>query len=93
MTRGSDLIAAERARQVDVEGFDAEHDRGHARELALAGAAYAVAGSDPLNSANIQDAMLDLWPWEIVEWNPSGDAKRDLVRAGALIAAAIDALP
>jgi hypothetical protein len=76
---GVDLIAAERARQVSAEGWTAEHDDGHTHgELAAAAAAYA-------------------WPYAPALW-PWGDGfkptsrERDLVRAGALIAAEIDRL-
>ena len=41
-------IAAERYRQIDVEGWSADHDDGHfAGELARAAAAYAVHASVP----------------------------------------------
>jgi hypothetical protein len=77
---GASLIAAERQRQIEVEGYGPEHDEDHAGELATAGAAYAT---DDRN----------LWPWSEGAWKPTpGDPVRQLVKAGALIAAAIDAL-
>ncbi len=39
---GAELIAAERRRQIEQEGYNAEHDRGHIEnELAYAAIAYA----------------------------------------------------
>lgn len=75
-------IAEERARQVTVEGWTPEHDDQHSDDsLACAAAAYAMS-DDP--------AMVDeLWPWER-KWGKPKDRRRDLVRAGALAAAAID---
>jgi hypothetical protein len=98
MSKGTDLIAAERERQVTEEGYTAEHDAGHARELISAGRAYAshaeiavVEGLDgPLWSATW--ARVNGWPWAGQHWKPTGDPVRDLVKAGALIAAAIDSL-
>jgi len=76
---GIDRIAAERQRQIDVEGYDAEHDRQHsADDLARAAATYATG------------LFATLWPWAPEWWNPSSDRIRNLEKAGALIAAAID---
>ena len=83
MTKGVELIAAERQRQIDIEGYDAKHDF-----------------DEPLNSivaAAISYAMVDIdqqeaeawWNWDWQHWKPK-DRKRNLVRAGALIAAALD---
>jgi hypothetical protein len=81
---GAELIAAERRRQIEVEGYTAEHDRGRTSQLAAAGAAYvAVLWFGPRYA-------LELWPWRREAFKPTGDRVRDLTRAGALIAAAID---
>jgi hypothetical protein len=95
---GADLIRAERWRQVHGEGYTAEHDEGHEEQLIDAAIAYAVnirarvkviAGDGP----GAREALTDLgWPWDPQYWKPTGDTKRDLVKVGALIAAAIDAL-
>ena len=83
-------IAAERRRQVEVEGWDAAHDDQHAPgELAAAGSCYAIT---PLWRANpghlpIQEPLV--WPWDSSWWKPA-DNRRDLVRAGALIVAELD---
>ncbi|MBX3031447.1 MAG: hypothetical protein KF809_14975 [Chloroflexi bacterium] len=88
---GAQLIAAERERQVVEEGYTAEHDAGHAEELILAAAAYIV------NLTNSSDGVIvdphEFWPWAGRFWKPTEDVRRDLVKAGALIAAAIDAWP
>jgi hypothetical protein len=79
------LIAAERRRQTEVEGWTPEHDDGHRHsEMAEAAACYA--------SLNGRDAEPPVrWPWDERWWKPKGRV-RDLVRAGALIAAEIDRL-
>lgn len=94
MTMGIDLIAAERQRQISEEGWTAEHDKGHVAQLAMAAACYALAGADDADGLRYTQKNAteppDPWPWELREWKPTGDAVRDLVKAGALIAAAID---
>jgi len=97
---GVELIAAERKRQIEKEGWTAEHDRGHSpSDLAKAAACYAagepifveqrraIGGSDKLPIVIFANA----WPWEDCWYKPKTQL-RDLVRAGALIAAAIDRL-
>ncbi len=75
---GIELIAQERGRQIDEEGWSAEHDDSNAGgELADAAAAYAI-GSETL------------WPWS--EGFKDYDNKHNLIRAGALIAAELDRL-
>lgn len=86
---GAELIAVERARQMvgleaGGEGYSADHDSGHADELALAAAAYAI----PESHGATREMF---WPWDAHYWKP-GDRERELVKAGALIAAAIDAM-
>lgn len=88
---GIELIAAERQRQIEQEGWTDEHDDAHpAGELALAGMCYAGHASLSL-SGHAQDAIPSPWPWSANWWKPA-DPLRDLVRAGALIAAEIDKL-
>lgn len=96
---GIELIAAERQRQIDIEGWNAEHDRTHTwGELAKAAACYAVHHTDARvfdpGSAN-DDLTINIenaWPWDSKWWKPSNDKIRNLVKAGALIAAEIDRL-
>jgi len=97
MSRGVDMIAAERARQqlpreAGGEGWDADHDAGHGSELAAAGGCYALAGELRPFAGGADDPPRT-WPWSAEWWKPTpGDRVRELVKAGALIAAAIDAL-
>lgn len=93
MTRATDLFAVERERQKTEEGYTAEHDKGHSAELAVAGAQYAMAvwaDLDPEAPAYNTDAMD--WPWHEAFWKPTGDPVLDLIKAGGLLAAALDAL-
>ncbi|MBX9707895.1 MAG: ParB N-terminal domain-containing protein [Caulobacteraceae bacterium] len=79
------LIALERARQVVAEGWSPEHDDGHAAgELARAAASYAFASIDRIG-------VPLCWPetWDPAWFKPTGTI-RDLVKAGALIAAEIE---
>jgi len=95
---GIELIADERKRQVEVEGWTAEHDAGHETPcLAVAGACYAldIAGhhAGAHNSWQYQyiEAAGRLWPFDMEYFKPTAiDPIRQLVKAGALIAAEID---
>jgi hypothetical protein len=77
-------IAAERERQKSVEGWTEAHDDEHADgELARAAACYA-------RFAHYAPALPPIgWPWELSAWKQKG-ARRDLVRAAALIVAEIE---
>ena len=87
--RGADLIREERHRQIEVEGYDTMHDRHHTPQvLCRAAVAYALQ-DDP--SRDVAGTAYGLWPWSVEFWKPK-DQLRNLVRAGALIAAAIDRL-
>lgn len=92
---GVELIAAERQRQIEEEGWSANHDDQHNRfELSKAAIAY-------LNPSN-SDHVRNFWPWDWKWWKPSLPSIevpsyevsqiRNLVKAGALIAAEIDRL-
>lgn len=87
--RGADLIREERRRQTDVEGYDATHDRHHTPQVLCRAAVGYALHDDP--SKLVADAAANLWPWAQDFWKPK-DQLRNLVRAGALIAAAIDRL-
>ena len=102
-TNGAALIAAERQRQLDVEGFTPEGDDnlvgGH---LAIAAAVYAAPPDHYLRmdfhqrvdlpSGRIIDVPA-AWPFRSVWFRPCPtDRVRELVKAGALIAAEIDRL-
>jgi hypothetical protein len=83
-------IAAERCRQVEAEGWSADHDY-HAHcngELAKAAVCYAL---EPKFGPETLDFIERWWPWERKWWKPK-DRRRDLIRAGALIVAEIERL-
>lgn len=106
---GATLIAAERLRQVESEGWTPEHDDTHTLgEMAAAGACYALLSTRWRAASALVGGQLVrhiLWPWE-PEWFKPTDYPdppftpdvhidkhvRDLVKAGALIAAEIDRL-
>ena len=88
-TAGAELIAVERQRQIDVEGYEPEHDAAHKDEsLALAACSYAIPWSWRRFTS-----VPTTWPWRAEFWRPTPDDRvRELVKAGALIAAEIDRL-
>lgn len=80
---GAELIAAERNRQIESKGYTAEHDAHHRVEEFVDAA---------LTYASVTDSDVHwVWPWNLTAFRPSEDRVRNLVKAGALIAAAIDA--
>ncbi len=91
MKTGIELIADERKRQIEVEGWTAEHDAEHTHgELAQAACCYA----DPYRKAD-GTPNSSWWPtlWSLDWWKPTPNNRiRELVKAGALIAAEIDRL-
>lgn len=87
--RGADLIREERRRQIEQEGYDDMHDRHHTPQVLCRAATGYALHEDP--SKLVADAAANLWPWSNEFWKPK-DHLRNLVRAGALIAAAIDRL-
>jgi hypothetical protein len=78
-------VASERARQIEQEGFTAEHDDRHrGGQLAEAAACYA--------GAMTENAPLPRhWPWEARWWAPK-DRRRNLIRALALLVAEVERL-
>lgn len=96
---GIDLIAAERQRQIEQEGWTPEHDREHVGHplsiygfppLVAAAFTYISAGAHPRPTAAGLEPPAT-WPWETQFWKPTPDDRvRELVKAGALIAAEID---
>jgi len=97
---GVELIAAERERQIIKEGWSAAHDdMYHSGELVDAAVAYAQAAAEQARGESIEYlkglivGMRGIrWPWEDEYWRPSEDPLRNLIKAGALIAAEIDRL-
>jgi hypothetical protein len=99
VSTGVQLIASERHRQIHEEQFTPEHDQAHNDgDLASAAACYAMRGRDREERTYSQGDRArgrcpKLWPWEGDAWKPTpNDRVRELVKAGALIAAEIDRL-
>lgn len=107
MKTGIELIIDERLRQIHMEGYDSKHDDKHeSREIAQAALSYvghyvgrAWVFTNELEMPGVKDGAKayrkepppDDWPWESKSWKPQ-EPMRDLVKAGALIAAEIDRL-
>ena len=99
MKTGIDLIKDERDRQIEKEGWTLEHDLQHENnELANAAATYAM-------DSDCREALTNLigdckllnvpptWPWDEKWYKPTPENRiKELVKAGALIAAEIDRL-
>jgi hypothetical protein len=85
---GVALIAAERARQVAVKGYDEEHDAEHAQgEMAEMAASYALAACGEMPAAR------EFWPFALDGLKPFKPGPKPvdaLVKAGAMCAAEID---
>lgn len=107
-----DDIAAERQRQLSVEGWTLDHDDcHHVGEMARAAACYALQSSlgDAERTFDVEvgggtrmfkrkfftvgtiNISYLLWPWDGKWWKPT-TARRDLVKAAALIVAEIERL-
>lgn len=96
-----DEIAAERFRQISDEGFDPRHDDRYLfGELSRAAGCYAQAAGRHIASlsgfampwATYRDMpMPPEWPWAARWWKPKS-AREDLIRAGALILAQVEAI-
>jgi|UPI0008377439 hypothetical protein len=77
-------VAAERQRQIDVEGWSAAHDDRYAHpELVAAGLAYL----NPKNQTRKRPPHG--WPWDRVWWKPKG-YRRNFIRGMALLVANIE---
>ncbi len=89
---GIELIAAERQRQIEQEGWTEQHDDEH-KHGELSDAAVCYATQARWFSLGKQ-VCPPYWPvtWDKYYWKPSGNRIRDLIKAGALIAAEIDRL-
>lgn len=84
-------VLAERRRQIEAEGWTPEHDDEHmAGELAGAAGCYARYASVQARGGYPSTYTFPVdWPWRPSWWKPS-DARRNLVKAGALILAEIE---
>lgn len=78
MGEGLSMIGKERIRQIEQKGYSYEHDMEHLpKNFVYAAQAYLTRDEE-------------LWPWELKYFKPSKNMVRNLEKAGALIAAAID---
>lgn len=95
-----DMIAAERIRQVEKEGFSrAADDQYRHGELERSAACYALTAGKatdyetrtglPLGDSYVRSEMPRDWPFALDWWKPDTPIK-DLIKAGALITAAIE---
>ena len=83
---GAEMISAERRRQITQEGYSPGHDdQWKNKEIAKAALVYLAY----YTSKAIWLHLSGNWPWGPDAWKPKNSI-RNLVRAGALIAAEID---
>ena len=104
MSMATDDVLAERRRQIEAEGWTEAHDDQHTDGgLAAAAACYAMhsALEEGIRSGHIArycnrtrpfDRFVpDYWPWQMEWWKPTS-ARRNLVKAAALLIAEIERL-
>ena len=101
---GAELIAAERERQIEVEGWTPEHDDEHSDgELCDAASCYYPCGLNPSYVIRVLEGTSEpRWPWDWRWFKPFDnehrgyfpvvDRVRCLVKAGALAFAEEDRL-
>lgn len=89
-TSGAELIAGERSRQQFSERWTPEHDDEYKLgELATAAECYLRSGDMGVDRFNPPSR----WPWAFRWWKPTPEDRiKELVKAGALIAAEIERL-
>jgi hypothetical protein len=82
-------IAAERKRQIEVEGWSTAHDD-HTHpsgELSAAAACYALSAS--AQAGGPARGFINFWPWQHHWFKPSNQ-RRSLIKAASLIVAEIE---
>lgn len=87
-------VYRERMRQITIEEFSREDDDGYTKgELATAASCYASVAGLAIQKGWPQTERVSTsdWPFKRHWWKPT-DPRRDLVKAGALIAAEIERL-
>lgn len=92
-TPGAEAIARERERQLTDEGFRSDHDDlWTSGELPRAAFCYVAAAIDQRLAT--PEMPPPGWPhgWDESWWKPADTPKRNLEKAGALLAAEIDRL-
>ena len=101
MKTGIELISEERKRQIESEGYTEQHDSQH-KVIEFIKAATSYGGSAAMfalkDEGSTNDAITNGIPFlkQTFVWGPDAfkptNCMRDLIKAGALIAAAIDRL-
>lgn len=90
LSPGIEAMNNERTRQVNVKGYDDEHDDEHEPwELIAAGKCYVEWALWDMQGSSGDSPPFD-WPWEESDWKPEESAVENLVKGGALCAAAFD---
>lgn len=91
---GDELISVERKRQLSAEGYSVEKDVAYYfdnTDLVDAAICYATPEEEREYFETLDIPMQ--WPWAAEYWKPTPEDRiRELVKAGALIAAEIDKL-
>lgn len=98
MKTGIEIIAEERKRQIEKEGYTQVDDaRYENEELVDAAICYAL-GADSTRieivTGKVKAVVTQkIWPWKDESWKPTPQNRiKELAKAGALIAAEIDRL-
>lgn len=96
MAKYSESEASFLAALLEVEGWTPRHDDEHGGgQMADAAKGYLLCAVLRERGTPMSDRRIQLapgWPWDAEWWKPSPDPIRNLVKAGALIAAEIDRL-
>lgn len=96
MKTGIQLIAEERQRQIEGEGWTYEHDNQYNRnELVRAAVCYLLRDDEAAMQEGTKGNIITsgYWPFSTEWWRPSPENRiKELSKAGALIAAEIDRL-
>jgi hypothetical protein len=94
METGIEIIAKERKRQIEEEGYTSENDdKEFYDDLSDAAAIYAMNKGDRTLMIEDGDSIINtIWPWDIKYYKPTNNRIHELAKAGALIAAEIDKL-
>ena len=87
-------VLAERKRQIEAEGWTAEHDDEHRDDQIVVAAisyAFAAVWADDDGATDHTKRPALIWPWSVTSWKPK-NRRRDLERAAALLLAEIERL-
>jgi hypothetical protein len=91
-TKSSGIVefARERLRQVEELGFTKEHDSEHdGSDLVAAAICYIDYALGDMKGYEGDNPPYH-WPWGTEDWKPEGSALENIVKGGALLAAAYD---